>query len=138
MEPHLPECDLCMIEEEDVVPQSPGFPPVGPPAVPSPGGGSIYACLPRLPCSGPFIRPRLQPQHFTVIHSCGPDAAGCHLLCCEGKLLQRPNDGLKLIHKSESHEADSLADGRADDQHGFLFLNQRCMLPLWIHPPDHH
>lgn len=59
MESYLPEGDLCMAEDEDVVPQPPGFPMSGPPAVPSPVWGSILACPPPLPCLGLFIRPRL-------------------------------------------------------------------------------
>lgn len=57
MEPYLPVDNLFMIEEEEVIPQSPGFPMSGPPAVPSPGWGSISACPRPLPCSGLFIRP---------------------------------------------------------------------------------
>lgn len=43
MEAYLPEGDLCMIEEEDVVSQSPGFPMSAPQLRPNQAGDQ---CLP--------------------------------------------------------------------------------------------
>ena len=53
IKPHPPVGDLRMIEEDDVVPR---LSHAGPPAVPSPGWGSILAYPPPVPCSGLFIR----------------------------------------------------------------------------------
>ncbi|XP_071332711.1 transmembrane and coiled-coil domains protein 1 isoform X2 [Trachinotus anak] len=58
----------------------------------------------------PLAKRLCQLQQFAISLTCGPDVAGFHLLCNEGKLLQHHDYGLKVIHKSESHEADSWAD----------------------------